>query len=356
MNSNVLGHPLLNSFGWGKVTTDWMAFIMFLAIPMITFIITLYGQREDFWEVSLLTWFSSILIFWGFFCACVLWHEVKECLFLIGHVDDMLGEDAGYFEKVKRSILCTMGSRLSGTRTTRYKIDHVENNTDQDGSEKNEDAEGTSFFPKYLPFLYNKGDTSEEGAVSSFCPEGPFSLISKWKWLSCMYTKVNPSDPCNRVYTIDEARGNATFITRSSWSLEKLFFRRGGLLSAIPITFGTSGITPHQINSNIACKLIGTLIIILLFGGIIVWYELVGGALGIVLVFLLIVVLFADISTYRLWEIKKDVDEGKETIRYWKVHKVTKPSDQLVVSRRLFFEFITEHVFCAPNTLSNCII
>ena len=36
------GHPFLRSFGLGVATTDWIAFVFYLGIPVLTFVITLF--------------------------------------------------------------------------------------------------------------------------------------------------------------------------------------------------------------------------------------------------------------------------------------------------------------------------
>ena len=46
------GHLFLRTFGnWSTVTTDWIAFTMYLGIPLLTFVITLMQKRDDWWEV-----------------------------------------------------------------------------------------------------------------------------------------------------------------------------------------------------------------------------------------------------------------------------------------------------------------
>ena len=71
------GHPFLRTFGnWSVVATDWIAFIMYLGIPLLTFAITLFQKRDDWWAVSLLTWFSTVIIFWAYFAGCVIYYEL----------------------------------------------------------------------------------------------------------------------------------------------------------------------------------------------------------------------------------------------------------------------------------------
>ncbi|EJK65282.1 hypothetical protein THAOC_13874, partial [Thalassiosira oceanica] len=51
------GHPFLMSFGFGRVATEWLAFVMYLGIPACIFIVTLFIGSPDFWEISIMGWF-----------------------------------------------------------------------------------------------------------------------------------------------------------------------------------------------------------------------------------------------------------------------------------------------------------
>ena len=55
---------------------------------------------------------------------------------------------------------------------------------------------------------------------------------------------------------------------------EKLFCRIGGLDSAIAVTQGNSSITAAQINSKLACNLLGNAIIALFFVCTFMWFQL----------------------------------------------------------------------------------
>ena len=298
------------------VATDWIAFVFYLGTPLIAFIVTLLTKMEDWWELSLLTWFSSVLLFWGAFWGCVLWYEIRECLDLIVDLDTELDENAHWMVKTKHAIVFIQASRLAGTKATFHK-DRIDKDDDDD-------------------------DEDEEKALNYF-QEGPWSILSKH--MPCIFTEVVPP---KRIYTVDEARGNLSFVTRSSWSLEALFCRRGGILSALPVTFGPSAITERQINSNIACKIIGFQLYFLLFFGVIVWFGLAKGALGLVVAMLLVFFIFMGVTTYRLLDVRKDILNEREVLRYWRWYETTKPTAMFTIAficLEVFFLFFLPLVY-----------
>ena len=62
------GHPLFqNIMNWSSVMTEWLCFVVFLAIPVFTMCVTLMARNEDWWEVSALTWIIAVLLFFALF-------------------------------------------------------------------------------------------------------------------------------------------------------------------------------------------------------------------------------------------------------------------------------------------------
>ncbi len=297
------GHPFLRTFGIDVVVTDWMAFLMYLGIPVVTIIITLFQKRDDWWEISLITWFSTVLIFWSFFSACVFVFEIRECFELICEVDDTIGKNDSVWKKSFRTIIYSMGIRLSGKRSTYHKLKYGGN-----GSSENSDVE------------------SER--INNICPVWPYSLVTQLECCSrCFKTEGLPKP----LYTINQARGNMSFVTKSTWSLQRLFCRCGGILSGIPVTFGESGITEQQMNSTIACKLLGSLLIVLLLAGAVVWLGVEGASLAIFLLILCVLFITIAASTLPLLHVRDDIVKGNETLRFWKMNSITRPTDMFVV-------------------------
>ena len=236
------GHPFLRSFGLGIVFTEWMAFIFYLGVPMLAFITTLFMGRENFWETSLLTWFSSVLTFWCIFSVCVLWFEVAQCLEVESYYmgNSGISEEMGWREKslyllrtAKDATRDTMRIRLSGTEA------------------------------KYKKQKGNKVPDDEDR--HNRCPVGPFSLLTKV--LPC-YKQFDEEGQKKEIKSLGEVLSFTSYVTRYSWSLDKLFCRTGRQTSSIYVTSGDSRVTERQINSSIVCRIIADVLIGLLVIGL----------------------------------------------------------------------------------------
>ena len=303
------GNRFLRSSGLGIVFTEWIAFISFLGVPLLAFIITLFMRKPNWWEVSLLTWFASVLTFWCFFSACVFYFEITHCLKIERDRQGEKGatEQMGWYEKTrywltkaKDATKSTMRIRLSG-KETKYKK--------QKGEEK----------PEY-------------GDKHNGCPVGLFSLLTMK--LSC-YKQFDEEEQKKEIRSLGEVLGFTSYVTRYSWSLDKLFCRSKKQASSIFLTSGEARVDEHQIKSSIACRIIGNLLICLLVVGLFVWMSGYGMDLtgGVLIALLLAVVLaYVAYNTAYLKEILKDTSDqsGTTWTRFWEVRRINEPSDRFV--------------------------
>jgi len=352
------GHPFLQSFGMGVVTTDWLAGIMYLGIPISTLIMTLFLRMGNWWEITLISWFSSIMTFWAFFSASALWLEVWACLELIEEDDGstLMDDDPWkakilyWLKKAMKGCVRTMQYRLSGTRIyfmkkhERNKISTLSN------------SKCTNFINRITCKMNYSEDVAPDGRgrIRSFAKESRYSyFFANGEWNPCFTTQ-----PLERIHTLDEILGNTYYVTRHSWSLEKLFCRSGGMDSAIPITQGESSMTKAQINSTIACSLLGNISIVLLFVGAVVWFKPPPIMLVILILSLLAVVFFISVgfTLRRLWILRRDIvnDENPTLYRYKEEYRHSKPKVPLVWTV-VFLEFVLFYllpfIYLAKNFL-----
>ena len=101
---------------------------------------------------------------------------------------------------------------------------------------------------------------------------------------------------------------------------------RSFVFAAVPITAGEFGITRQQINSTLACRLLGVLLYVLIVAGVAVWFGLEGAPLGLLLFALFICCIVANVTTYRMLGVRQEVIDGKLVFHYWTKHQVTKPT------------------------------
>ena len=83
---------------------------------------------------------------------------------------------------------------------------------------------------------------------------------------SGVYEEVVPS---KRQYNVDDVRGYTPFVTRSTWGLEKIYFRDRNT-RFIAIVEGKSALTRRQVQSSFACFILGTIITFFLLAALLV--------------------------------------------------------------------------------------
>ncbi|KAL7542868.1 hypothetical protein ACHAXR_012175 [Thalassiosira sp. AJA248-18] len=305
------GHPFLRSFGLGVATTDWMAFVLYLGVPILAFIITLFSKMDNWWELSLLTWFASILIFWCLFSACVLYFDTWVFLKLMEEDDaSSLLDDDPWKARVKYWLKQAGNGCV---RTMRYRLSGIHVHSMQ----MNVGKEGTLVNNKITAFI------SED-----LFSQGPYSYIANKEWNPCTVKRQPPE----RIHTLDDVLERRAYVTRYSWSLEKLFCRSGGFHSSIPITRGDSSITKAQINSNIACNIIGNGIGVLLFSSAVVWFEPPPALFGVVIAVAVVFFIWVGFATYRLFGLRKDIvnNAGSTLYRYSEIYQHSMPKDHFI--------------------------
>ncbi|KAL7553040.1 hypothetical protein ACHAWF_016283 [Thalassiosira exigua] len=332
------GYPFLRSFGLGAATTEWIAFLLHIGIPMLAFIITLFSKSPRWWEISLLVWFSSIIIFWCLFSACLLWLEVWACLELMEEDDgtSLIDDDPRrariqyWLKKAGKACVRTMRHRLTG----KYRY-----------FKKMEEGSGiaTQVNSKCIDLI-------------SVFSEGPYSFFANKEWNPCFVQKSN-----TKIDNVDEILGSTFYVTRYSWSLEKLFCRSGGIHSAIPITHGESSLTKVQINSNIACNILGNVIVVLLFISFALWFGLPQVVLGITTFIVVLYFLWVGYTTCRLFDLRREIANDKSTAlyRYWELHEHSIPKDGFVwtvIFFQVWFLYILPLIFLCINSPNSAIM
>lgn len=265
-----------------------------------------------------LTWYASILIFWCLFSLAEFCWEIRAFAELMEEYNNKYKEDSdldSWPAEVKRWCLLaqegcieTMKYRLSGRHIEQLKFEKA--------------------------------------------PRGIWTSI--WTSIWC-YDKM---DEYERDKSLDEVLGNKSYVTRYSWSLEQLFCRRGGLHSAIPITTGDLSIRPEQINSNIACHVLGALIIILLFASGLAWMNLPGAGLTVVIIGLIVSAFSVGLSIYRLWGLKGDITSN--VITDWNVYRHSTPKVSfvwfVVGSEVVFFYLLPLIYLCVSKNTPSAVV
>ena len=274
------GHPFLGTMVESRVTTDWVAFTMYLGIPLLTMICTLFMKLDDWWDISILTWFACFMIFWGFFTCCVVYYELSASMYLICEVNAQVKEK-NFLAKLKLILLSTMRTRLSGLKSELYMVD------------------GNFILPE-------GGSFTDSDLEPKLVHTDLRSRATQWKCLRCFYEIL---DKPQRIWKINEVGGGIPFVTKYSWSLEKMFCRRSssGFADTIPVVSGPSAITRVQAKSSVVCAIIGNLIFVFLIVGGLVWIGITGAFLGIIIVLIFVCCFPGFRSIFHNWKTYTDL-------------------------------------------------
>lgn len=115
------GHELLKTFAFGRfsgVITEWGSFVAFLGVPLVVLCIGLFAQSTRWWELTALTWFTSVWMFYCIFAVACVYYETTSCIALVRH--HYCDNDASFLQVLKMSFLIRQTHYYSGYTRTSY--------------------------------------------------------------------------------------------------------------------------------------------------------------------------------------------------------------------------------------------
>lgn len=68
---------------WHSVMIDWICFIVFLLVPVLTGMTLLFIGNDRWWEITSLTCFACVFSFYCFFTVAVICNEIDGCFQMI---------------------------------------------------------------------------------------------------------------------------------------------------------------------------------------------------------------------------------------------------------------------------------
>lgn len=275
------GFHLIKNFvfgNWSIVVTSWLTFSFFLGIPLFIMAVCLLVGTDDWWAITSLSWFSFVAAFYVFFAMTVVIFEVNACLEIIKNQFD--DDDDGFWSLLKRSILLRQVNRYSG-RNQKVYIARGEL----------EDATGVC---KHVDESNARFET------------GWYARFTLWKIWTKWGLFIPLEEPGERIYTVDDAQGIRPFITRASWSLEKLYCRPKNS-RYVAVIQGPAALTRAQLRSSFVCALLGNFLIFLLLVAFLVYLGIGGGFVAIICILVAIFWVPNLLSSYRIWVLTKDI-------------------------------------------------
>lgn len=299
---------------WNAVNVDWIAFALFLGIPLVTMIVNMFIS-EHWWERTALTWFICITISYFSFCLAVFVYEIWGALELLSHHRNY--QVVNVVDLLKTAIMLRQVHRYAGVR---HRTFFIEGSRD-------------------LPTPNDSYDTSQL-ADHEFVQER-VSLYSK-------FTQMLPDNwfveyhPPLRQFNVEDVLDRTVFVTDTTWNLEKLFCRRQAA-RAVMVVNGPSRVTDSQVLSSLVCAILGNVLLLLTFAALVSW---MGAPFWLVIVLTGLVVLLSRSSIRRIYVIydtykdtlNRRASAGVETsdaarseaiYQVTETHRVTQPTNML---------------------------
>ena len=310
------GHCFFRSvLRWSPVFIDWMAFVLFLGIPLVV-MLNLMFTDEHWWETTALIWIGCVTVSFGLFCLAVFVFEIWGALELLSHhpkygLREASLSQVGKF--LKQAILLRQRHRFAGVRHRTFYM------------------EGSQELPNP-----NESYDASEVADHEFTHEQVtwYSQLT----LRMPETWFTPETPPVRQYNVEDVLDRTVFVTDASWNLEKLFCRRKKA-RAVVVVNGPSRITKAQVISSMACAILGNMLLLALVAAFLRWMGM--SIPAILAVAALVLVLNRDTvrriyvvyDTYRDTNqaaMASDVNTGSKAIyQVTETHRVTRPTEKL---------------------------
>lgn len=206
--------------------------------------------------------FTCVFFFFIFFCVCTIYHEIDGCFQLIRYspnTKEIFEPGAGKFSMqiIKAAFLTKMKYKLAGTISIHY------------------NAYGNDPKPGDVTVEELKAQQETNDFQQS---KGPLARLTELMAKYGLYESL--AEPV-RYYSIDEVRGQITFVTNSTWGLEAMYCRNRRK-RFVAVVGGESALTPSQVLSSFICYLIGIVFTLFVFVAFMVWFSMPTGAIVVV--------------------------------------------------------------------------
>jgi len=291
-------HPLSKTFilpnvSEGDVIIEWVFLGLFLLVPAFVGIVTLFMGLADWWWYTTITWFTGILIFYVVFAGHVVFYEVRSAFAFVANRDDT--DSDAFWDVIHRCILLRQRRYYGGNTTSTYLARNV----------------------------FSESEDTDKVQKSKIYDKSKSTRFSLWTYVTKLlpgmfFEKLEEPQP---IYTTPDVEDYRPFLTRSNWSLERIFCRPANS-RYITIVSGPGALTQGQLKSTVACSILGGSIILISVAAFLTW---MGANWQIVLFFLAIVLLLCYRplkNAYDLIQLGKDlikVQKAKERkyFNYW---------------------------------------
>ena len=264
------GSPLLLSFGFGVVLTNWIKFIFFIGVPVIAFVSLLFSGSQGVIEHTMVTCFISVSVFFFCFAVVVIFFRLSACLYLVQELCEK--DEMTVFERFKRLLLTAEESAMSGKLHNIY---------------------------IYFSNVYDLKRFDSTGGSGNDDTQYKYSTHGQWytnltQQMPRLFVTLDVPRRCWQQAEIDQ---NVPIYTKNSWSLEMVFCRKKNE-SHIAMLSGESALTQKQTGSSLVCYIFGVLFYIVVLTALMVFFQAPSAFIATV------VVLFV---AYWVWQAYKEL-------------------------------------------------
>lgn len=214
----------------------------------------------------MLFWYSCVSVFFVIFATNSVYFEVQGAISFLSKRHDMQGR--GKWARVKECILLKQRATYSGYRTRKY-------------------LARSAAFAAHDDQPMDILDWSREERT------GLWSKLTQWTFISTTVSSMSTIPffhsvvPPQQLYTIDDVQDNRPYVTKHTWSLERLFCRPRNLRYVV-IVGGPGALTKGQMRSSLVCSVLGMIAFFLLILSFLVWMRLSAARVVVVMILCLV--------------------------------------------------------------------
>jgi len=354
------GQELFKEFAFGmkeaKVKTEWIAFLIFVGLPVTVMCGTIFAGREDWWEITSLSWFYLIGFFFIVYAITLIATSVRDSFIVTRNWKDILddgivNQSADFWETLSQAIQTRNHHVFSGLLTFSYITEGSISSSGNHQSLRHFEEEQTkpdrSVWTRFvslriMDFFFE--DVTEAMSSQGYNVQNIGEVMND-------HTLENKKGV--ELFDMDDIQGNRPFLTRDTWSLEKIFCRDTKSRYVV-VHDGPDAVTRAQIHSSVACFVIGNSLGLAVFAAFLHWF---GASIMVITVATLLILVcqvsrlkFAMSLTSVLRKIKlrnedyKDKDGmSKGLFQVWRRFRVRQPRKNfcfLIFAMEVVFLFL----------------
>lgn len=291
---------MLKEFAFGlkkaKVKVEWLSFLVFLGIPVTTLCIAVFAGRQDWWEITSLVWFYLIGLFFFLYAVTLILTAVHGSFVVTRNWRDILddgivNDSADFWETLSQAIQTRNHHYFSGLLTFSY---FTEGSIDRSGVHRSRkhigpeiNKPGRSLWTRFvslgfMDFLFEDVTTAMKAQGYNVTDIG--ETLQKPSMIGTEGIEL---------FDMEDVQGFRPFLTRDTWSLEKIFCRDRKSRYVV-VYDGPDAVTKAQMNSSIACYILGNGFGVVVLAAALHWF----GAPAIVITIVVIGYFLFHLSTF----------------------------------------------------------